>query len=388
MHLEVVESPQKLLYIAHFDPGEVASGTSARGRTMLQALQPHFDITLVCFSREKGRPASDESIWKRVRRIATPYSKLGYYGISLRLLREAEGAIRDSRPDLILADADKTGLYAWWLGRKYGIPFVYSSHNVEFERFLELARTSPLRLLLVPWMWMVECLALHRAAASIAISERDARRFRKLVPGARIEALPMAYDERLFHASRVACVGPRPVILMVANYGYSPNLVAARALMKHVIPQVVRERPDVVFRFVGRGLPADFTHPNVQIAGLVEDLAAEYREASVVVNPVKAGGGIKIKSVEALACGKCLVSTPDGMKGIDLKEIELVSIGPVEQFPSMILRALSEGKYDTTANQAMVQSAFGAQNQTQRLLGILRGAVRQARISAKPASGA
>ena len=119
-------------------------------------------------------------------------------------------------------------------------------------------------------------------------------------------------------------------------------------------------------------------HPNLEAPGLVQDLAAEYRAASVVVNPIESGGGIKIKAVEALACGKFLISTPDGMNGIGHEGMDMVSVGPLHAFPQMIVTALRHGRAATVANQARVQSTFGARSQARRLAGILKGAIRQA----------
>lgn len=369
---------RRLLYIAHFDPAEVASGTCARGRAMLQSLREYFDITLVCFSGQFGRHPDEDILCGGVRRITVPYSKAAYYLLSPGLYQAARRAIEESTPDVILADADKTGLYAWWLGRKTGIPYVYSSHNVEYRRFLDLGRTSPLRLLFVPWMLLVEYITVHRAAASIAISESDAEQFRRLVPGARIHALPMAYDEQEFFVEGSSPASKSPVVLMVGNYGYAPNRQGAEAMLQKVIPEVARQVPNVVFRFVGRGFPPELKHPNLEAPGLVQDLAAEYRAASVVVNPIKSGGGIKIKAIEALACGKFLISTPDGMKGIGHEGMDMVSVGPLHTFPQMIVAALRHGRPATAANQARVQSAFGARSQARRLVGILKGAIRQA----------
>jgi glycosyltransferase involved in cell wall biosynthesis len=345
---------------------------------MLESLREYFDITLVCFSGQFERDPDEDIICGDVRRITVPYSKAGYYFLSPSLYRAARRAIKESAPDVILADADKTGLYAWWVGRQSGIPFVYSSHNVEYRRFLDLGRTSPLRLLLVPWMLLVEYITVRRAAASIAISESDAEQFRRLVPGARIHALPMAYDEQQFFAEEFSPVSKSPVVLMVGNYAYAPNRQGAEAMLQTVIPEVARQVPNVVFRFVGRGFPPALQHPNLEAPGLVQDLAAEYRAASVVVNPIEAGGGIKIKAIEALACGKFLISTPGGMNGIGHEGMDMVSVGPLHAFPQMIVTALRHGRAATVANQARVQSAFGARSQARRLAGILTGAIRQA----------
>ncbi len=55
----------------------------------------------------------------------------------------------------------------------------------------------------------------------------------------------------------------------------------------------------------------------VTLHGLVPALDAAYAHCDVMVNPIMHGGGLKIKSVEALAHGKPLIASPEGAVGID-----------------------------------------------------------------------
>ena len=50
--------------------------------------------------------------------------------------------------------------------------------------------------------------------------------------------------------------------------------------------------------------------------GHKENIEKEYAEATVVINPAWIGTGLKIKTVEALARGKALVTTPKGIEGL------------------------------------------------------------------------
>lgn len=69
---------------------------------------------------------------------------------------------------------------------------------------------------------------------------------------------------------------------------------------------------------VGKHLPSEVCHPeDVCVLGFVEDLADAYRMADIVVNPVRSGTGLNIKSIEALGYGKPLLTTPSGCRGIE-----------------------------------------------------------------------
>src|SRR3972149_9108825 len=78
--------------------------------------------------------------------------------------------------------------------------------------------------------------------------------------------------------------------------------------------------------------------------GYKPSLKAEYERASVVINPVLAGTGLEIKSVEALLHGKALVSTRAGATGLVDKYINkaYLVINNYEHFASLVNRLLTD----------------------------------------------
>jgi glycosyltransferase involved in cell wall biosynthesis len=85
-------------------------------------------------------------------------------------------------------------------------------------------------------------------------------------------------------------------------------------------PQVLKLVPSAHMRIVG-GVCESLDRKlhaceNVDLVGVVDDLGKEYSGASIVIYPARFGSGLKIKSVEALAHGKMLVSTPIGVEGL------------------------------------------------------------------------
>jgi glycosyltransferase involved in cell wall biosynthesis len=70
----------------------------------------------------------------------------------------------------------------------------------------------------------------------------------------------------------------------------------------------------VTLRVVGRGQPP--RHPQVDAAGFVPDLAAEWSRATALVVPLRSGGGTRLKVLEAFAHGVPVVSTALGVEGV------------------------------------------------------------------------
>lgn len=100
-----------------------------------------------------------------------------------------------------------------------------------------------------------------------------------------------------------------PCVLMVGKFGYEPNAEGVEFFVASVLPGLRAAAPGTRFRLVGQ-CPTHLAArwrliDGVEIAGFVDDLAAEYAHASVVVAPIFSGGGTQIKVLEALghACG-------------------------------------------------------------------------------------
>ena len=69
----------------------------------------------------------------------------------------------------------------------------------------------------------------------------------------------------------------------------------------------------------------------IKIQGFVEDVRPAYRECDVVAIPLPVSAGTNIKLMEAMACGRAIVSTPVGCQGLDLEEgadLLVSEIGP------------------------------------------------------------
>ena len=123
-----------------------------------------------------------------------------------------------------------------------------------------------------------------------------------------------------------------PEILFVGSFRHLPNVIGFDRMAYEVMPLVWRRFPGARLRVVaglrhepfqeeyakanGRGS----VDPRVEIHGFVEDLRPLYARASVVAAPLAVSAGTNIKVLEAMACGKAIVSTPAGCAGLNLQD--------------------------------------------------------------------
>ena len=147
----------------------------------------------------------------------------------------------------------------------------------------------------------------------ILINSDDFEKIKKDVPVDKLVLIPHPVD---FPKSDVRkTVGS---ISFVAS-SYAPNIVAMRWFLSEVWPFVNTGNAYLnvygnVARFLGSHLS---NFKNVNLIGFTKDLEQIYRETDIVINPVKAGAGLKIKNVEALGHGLPLITTTHGISGIN-----------------------------------------------------------------------
>ena len=82
----------------------------------------------------------------------------------------------------------------------------------------------------------------------------------------------------------------------------------------------------------------------IDVVGFVTDdrLAQLYNETSLVIAPLRYGGGVKGKVIEAMATGIPLVSTPIGAQGLNTPESLMFLADDAGEFADAVIRALTD----------------------------------------------
>lgn len=120
--------------------------------------------------------------------------------------------------------------------------------------------------------------------------------------------------------SAVLPPAPDPTVAFVATMGWRPNIDAALWLGRDIWPLVVAQVPQARLLLVGRDpSPAvsALAGGNIQVTGTVPDVTPYLAESRVVVAPLRAGGGTRLKVMEALDVGRPVVATSVGCEGTE-----------------------------------------------------------------------
>lgn len=113
---------------------------------------------------------------------------------------------------------------------------------------------------------------------------------------------------------------PTPTASFTALMGWAPNVDAARWLVKRVWPRVRRRVPGARLLLVGRD-PAPAVRalqaPDIEVTGTVPDVRPHLAVSRVCLAPLRAGGGSRLKILEALDAGRPVVATSVGADGLE-----------------------------------------------------------------------
>ena len=160
-----------------------------------------------------------------------------------------------------------------------------------------------------------EVAMLARGGTIIAIQRDEADFVTAALPEARVILAPGTRKAE----PAVAATGAPERLLFVGSRT-APNSDGLRWFLERVWPQPRAALPETRLDVVGT-VAADFAGElvpeGVRLHGLVPDLAPFYRQAGIVIAPLRFGSGLKIKLVEALAWGKPMVVSPVTLQGVE-----------------------------------------------------------------------
>jgi glycosyltransferase involved in cell wall biosynthesis len=157
-----------------------------------------------------------------------------------------------------------------------------------------------------------ERLGLERADVVLAIQEEEAELFRKLLRGKSDVRVvghfvePREVLENPGAAQRIGYIG-----------AYNPlNLQGMQWFIGEVWPTVRHEVPAARLMVAGSICDKLKPGPGIELLGKVRDAAQAHADFLLSINPMPSGTGLKIKTVEAMACGRPVVATPAGCAGL------------------------------------------------------------------------
>lgn len=362
----VTTSPDSILALTSELPWPLDRGGHLRTFHLLRALAARFHVRLVAgilgpadardaFSRagitlltaEVGSRTRAGEAWRVARAAVRSEPYVLYRRHDRRAMwRALREALTTERPSLLYLDHLDSLLFA---PVAPSLPKVLDLHNVYSTltgrvaieaagiRRLYLERESRL-------LARVEERAMHVSDAVFAVSEEDQQYFRQRGP-APVYLIPNGVDCRAYAEIPTLPRTGSPLVLFIGSLGWNPNAAAARYLIQDVFPEIRSHIADARLRIIGRDAPPDLlalSSPGVDVLTDVADVRPHLAQADVIAVALEAGGGSRLKILEAFAAGVPVVSTAVGCEGLAVTSDRHLIIAPRERMADAVIRLLND----------------------------------------------
>ena len=332
----------RILMLAPLLPWPVNNGSKVRMFHLARLLSKRHDVTLLALSPDAAGAAEQlaaelPGVELKVVRCAARSSR------PIRAVRALLGRLplhvseaQDVRMSQAVADVSR---------RPFNVLHVFHMTMVQYESSAraEFSVYDPMgnetlymrrMIAAAPSLWApflkmnltrvrrYEAWAASRCDAVVSVSGLEAEYFRESArPDALVVTIPIAPDTTRLLALESDNAG-FPVVLFSGSLDWYPNIDAARFLVHKIWPEVRRSRADAELWLAGKDPTPEIQElartAGVRVIANPGSMLPLLQSAAVVVVPIRTGSGTKIKTIEAMAAGKAIVTTSLGCEGWDV----------------------------------------------------------------------
>jgi len=330
-----------ILFLTHRVPYPPDKGDRIRSYHLIRHLARDHRLHLACqaWSREEAEAAEglrhlcrSVEVVRRSARWATWRSLTGlvtgrpltvpYFG-SRELQRAVRRRCRHDPIDLVMAFS--SGM-AQFVPRLPGIPRIIDFADVDSDKWMQYARHAGFPRSLI---YTLEGHRLRRYEKEVAgrfdaclvISRAEADLFRSFCPDCPLGVVPNGVDLEYFRPREMSPGSQELVFVGVMDY--HANVDGVLYFCREILPLIRRRIPEATFTIVG-GRPTPAVRrlsrlEGVSVVGYVRDVRPYVGRAAVCVVPLRIARGVQNKILEAMACGRPVVTTGRALEGIQAR---------------------------------------------------------------------
>jgi glycosyltransferase involved in cell wall biosynthesis len=173
--------------------------------------------------------------------------------------------------------------------------------------------------------------------------------------GQRITPIPICVDPLKTEMLRYPTKGQQ--IIHLGTMFWPPNIEGVLWFSENVLPLILEEIPDASFIIAGKDPPQsvkDLTSPDtptfehVNVTGFIPDPIAVLEGSKVFVVPIRAGGGMRVKILDAWLRGIPVVSTTIGAEGIAVEPgVNILIADSPKEFADAVIKVLMDSELAT-----------------------------------------
>jgi len=363
----------RILFLSQVLPYPLDAGPKVRSYFVLRRLVQQHQVTLLTFVRNTDRPEDIAHLPEfchavhtvpmgrsrlRDARFLTQSLLTGHPFLILRdrvpaMFTEIERLFRSEQFDVVHADQLWMAQYA--LAAKAASPqarLILDQHNAVhlIPRRLAGDAANPLKRIFLEHearalaVYETEVCRLFDHVVWVTAEDREAV---AAVSGGAAKGgtastvIPICADTDL--VSVVEPATKRSRITFLGGLHWPPNAEGILWFAKHVFPQVRAEIANAALTVIGKNPPAGLDGKGVEVTGYVSELTPYLAETGAFIVPLHAGGGMRVKILDAWSWGLPVVSTAIGAEGIKVHPGEDILIADTAQeFSQAVIRVLKE----------------------------------------------
>lgn len=364
--MQTVNDRLRIVYVCPETPWPVIGGGRFRIEALLRALSALAEVRLIVvgerpdgearrFIREAGGaiyPARRESpagrLCRILRAVAHGRSIPAERYLSPRRVEKLRARFAAEKPDLIVLGDVYLAAAFLEAARPYARAIVVDTHDAASlvaRRISAASHRLPEKLayrLLAANTFAMEARWLRRADQLWTLSEDDAAyyRGRHRLPNVAVVPIPVALTPATTPQEE-----PHAAVF-AGSFSYWPNEDAALRLI--AMAKGLRQRGALGTLYLVGVAPTERMRAaaagaeGLIITGRVPDVGTFLDRAALVVVPLAAGSGVKVKILEAMARGRPILTTPVGAEGIAIQPGLHAEVAPLEGFEDAFVALMAD----------------------------------------------
>lgn len=247
--------------------------------------------------------------------------------------------------DVAILESLYASVYLPYIRKHSQARVVLRAHNIEADIWRLLSKYSTgffrrmLYSVLSKRLSNYETVIAREVDAVFCLSESDARWFRS-VNAKEVSVVPLSIV--LPTEDMQPDEEQKPVFFHLASMEWLPHQQAIDWFIKEVWPLLNNGQGFRKIHLAGRKMPLSFySYKNevLEIEGEVNHPKEWMQGKSIMIVPSFSGGGVLVKSVEGLAMGKVIITTPNGAEGIPYENgVNMFVVNTAAEFVAVMKR--------------------------------------------------
>lgn len=355
-----------VLFFTYDFPYPTNSGGKARAYNLLKFAKKDADIILFSFTRHtpnkldedaiKQLGISDIHLFQR-RKVFDPRNTASFFGnhsifsslyFNKDILLELISVVKAKNIDLVHFESFYTGFYIHHALHQLGVKQVFGTENIEYLLYKDYAKNQkvfPVKLLLefqVKKIKREEEKFYNSSDCILTVTDYE-KKYVSTVCQKKIEVIENGVDIDKFKHTKITSSIDKS-LLFIGNFTYFPNVDAMQWFMKNVFSNLPQ---DVRLIVVGRKASRQsfLKNKRIETVEYVEDINDAYLRGTILIAPIRIGGGTNFKILEAMASRIPVVALVDRVESFGFSDgKEMMIAANAEEFTEKTVQLLSDEK--------------------------------------------